>query len=66
MKDERIAPTIAIAELIVILFLGFVISFELDIINDKTNYILELQKEHNQCELQLDSIIQDYERLQNE
>ncbi len=66
MNNERIAPTIAIAELIIILFLGWAIIFELDIINDKTNYILELEKENNQCELQLDSIIQDYERLQNE
>jgi len=66
MKEERIAPTIAIAELIIILFLWWGISFELDIINDKTNMIQELQKENNQCELQLDSIIQDYERLQNE
>jgi len=66
MKEERIGVIIAIAELIIILFLGFVISYGVDIINDKTNYILELQKEHNQCELQLDSIIQDYERLQNE
>lgn len=66
MKNERIAPTIAIAELIIILFLGFAISYGVDIINDKTNMIQELQKEHNQCNLQLDSIIQDYERLQNE
>jgi len=66
MKEERIGVIIAIAELIIILFLGFVISYGVDIINDKTNYILELQKENNQCELQLDSIIQDYERLQNE
>lgn len=66
MKNERIAPTIAIAELIIILFLGFVISYGVDIINDKTNMIQELQKENNQCNLQLDSIIQDYERLQNE
>jgi len=66
VKEERIAPTIAIAELIVILFLGFVTYCAVDLINDKTNYILELQKENNQCELQLDSIIQDYERLQNE
>lgn len=66
MKNERIAPTIAIAELIIILFLGFVISYGVDIINDKTNYILELEKEKNQCNLQLDSITQDYERLQNE
>lgn len=66
MKEERIAPIIAISELIIILFLGFVISYGIDIINDKTNMIQELQKENNQCELQLDSIIQDYERLQNE
>jgi len=66
MKEERIAPTIAIAELIIILFLWWGISFELDIINDKTNMIQELQKENNQCNLQLDSITQDYVRLQNE
>jgi len=66
MKEERIAPTIAIAELIIILFLWWGISFELDIINDKTNMIQELQKENNQCNMQLDSIMQDYERLQNE
>lgn len=66
MKEERIAPIIAISELIIILFLGFVISYGIDIISDKTNMIQELQKENNQCELQLDSIIQDYERLQNE
>lgn len=66
MNKERIAPTIAIAELIIILFLGFVVSYGIDIINDKTNMIQELQQENNQCEMKLDSIMHDYERLQNE
>lgn len=66
MKNERIAPTIVITELIIIFFLGWAVLFELDLVNDKTNYILELQKENNQCNMQLDSIMQDYERLQNE
>ncbi len=63
MKEERINIAIIIALLFI---LAFVTYFAVDLINDKTNYILELQKENNQCELQLDSITQDYVRLQNE
>ena len=63
MKEERISIAIIIALLFI---LAFVTYFAVDLISDKTNYILELEKENNQCNLQLDSITQDYERLQNE
>lgn len=48
------------------LILTFLFIFSIDVLNDKTNYILNLEKENNQCNIELDSIKQDYERLQNE
>lgn len=66
MKEERINIAIIVALLIIVLFEGLLFFESIGIINDKTAMIQELQKENNQCNMQLDSITHDYERLQHE
>lgn len=64
--SKEITKTIIVFLIIYSLILTLFFIFSIDLINDKTQYNMQLQKENKRCEIQLDSLKNDYERLQNE
>lgn len=64
--SKEIVKTIIVFLIIYSLILTLFFIASIDVINDKTQYNTQLQKENKRCAIQLDSLKNDYERLQNE
>lgn len=64
--SKEITKTIIVFLIIYSLILTLLFIASIDLINDKTQYNMQLQKENKRCEIQLDSLKNDYERLQDE
>ena len=58
--------TALIIAIIIIFGQAFIIGFGVDLINDLKATANGYESDRNLCRSQLDSLIQDYERLQNE
>lgn len=66
MNKEDKLWTVLIIAIIIIFGQAFVIGFGVDLINDLKATANGYESDRNLCRSQLDSLTQDYERLQNE
>ena len=64
-KEEKLWTALIIA-IIVIFGQAFIIGLGVDIINDLRATVNGYESDRNLCRSQLDSLTQDYERLQND
>ena len=64
MENKKIALIIIL--LIMVFLEGFAICLGVDLINDKNAYINGLQSDRTVCNGKLDTIIQDYSKMENE
>ena len=64
-KEDKLWTALIIA-IIIIFGQAFIIGLGVDIINDLKATANGYESDRNLCRSQLDSLIQDYERLQNE
>ena len=65
IKEDKLWTALIIA-IIIIFGQAFIIGLGVDIINDLKATANGYESDRNLCRSQLDSLIQDYERLQNE
>ena len=65
IKEDKLWTALIIA-IIIIFGQAFVIGFGVDLINDLKATANGYESDRNLCRSQLDSLTQDYERLQNE
>ena len=64
-KEEKLWTALIIA-IIIIFGQAFAIAYGVDLINDLKATANGYESDRNLCRSQLDSLMQDYERLQNE